>query len=234
MGAGGVMLIFGGLANFTTRKDTTGQTALPEIFKEASGTAVGVLAMLGLVLSATATAASATPATATAPAATAAQTTAAVPDGAVQVGMRVTGFNAEVARANGYIVKTDAQGRQYSVKPGAAGERAAIPVIWGNCGMSWVYYNAIGNSSATINTGFSLYWPAVSYWWFVRINDAGGQNNHIWAGGLNRLYGWSAFKTVPGLSHGLSVATVSTASSAILADGRVCTSGGPSDLDNVY
>jgi hypothetical protein len=189
--------------------------------------------MLGLLLSATATGASAAPPTAATQPAAVAQATAVPPKGAVLVGMKVTGFNAEVARANGYIVKTDAQGQQYSVKPGVAEERA-IPVIWGNCGMSWIYYNAIGNSSASINTGFSLYWPAVSYWWFVRINDAGGQNNHIWAGGLNRLYGWSAYKNVPGLSHGLSVATVSTASSAILADGRVCTSGGPSDLDNVY
>jgi hypothetical protein len=148
--------------------------------------------------------------------------------------MHIVRFDPAVAAANGYTIKTDAKGQQYSVKNGSSEVATPSNTVYGNCGASWVYYNAIGNSSATISTGFALYYPAVSYWWFVRINDAGGQNNHIWAGGLNSLFGWSAFKTVPGLSHGLSVATVSTASSAILANGGVCTSGGPSDIDYVY
>jgi hypothetical protein len=41
MGAGGVMLVFGGLAHFGTRKDENDHSILPEIFQEAEGQTAG-------------------------------------------------------------------------------------------------------------------------------------------------------------------------------------------------
>jgi hypothetical protein len=151
--------------------------------------------------------------------------------------MHIVRFDAKVAAAHGYEIRIGENGRQYSVKVGtAAGAGTVSPAnqVDGNCGSSYVYYTARGNSSASISTGFNLFYPADSYWWFVRINDAGGQNNHIYAGGLGGSYGWSVFDVVGGLSHGYSQATVSTASSALLVNGGVCTSGGPWDYDYVY
>jgi hypothetical protein len=45
----------------------------------------------------------------------------ATPDGIrVTVPMTITGYNAAVAKAHGYVIRTDAEGRQYSVKAGAS------------------------------------------------------------------------------------------------------------------
>jgi hypothetical protein len=193
--------------------------------------ALAVCATLAVAVSLSGSAAFASPATASSP---------AKPANAVKVAMHIVGFDASVAAANGYTIKTDANGKQRSIKNDASTNAVESNVVTpdnqidGNCGSSWIYYNAIGNSSASISTGFALFFPATSYWWFVRINDAGGQNNHVWAGGLANLFGWSVYQQVGGLSHGLSVATVSVQSSAVLANGGVCKSGGPTDLDNVY
>src|ERR1700754_2965341 len=59
----------------------------------------------------------------------------ATPDGArVTVPMTITGFDATVAKAHGYTIRTNAQGQQYSVKSGAAAAVSPNGVIDGNCG----------------------------------------------------------------------------------------------------
>ena len=152
--------------------------------------------------------------------------------------MRIVGFDRKVAEAHGFEIRTAPDGREYSVKKGAAAVAAedvsAQTVVYGNCGSSWLYYNAIGNSSNKIETGFQLNQAATSYWWLVVMTDGGGQSNRTWAGGLLLRTRWGVTSTVTGMTHGFSDAYVSTASSAILWNGGVCTSGGPSDFTWTY
>jgi hypothetical protein len=154
-----------------------------------------------------------------------------------RVGMHIVGFNKAVAAAHGYEIKTAADGRQYSVKKGAvtaAGDVSTENIVYGNCGSSWLYYNAIGNSSNKIETGFQLNQAATSYWWLVVMIDGGGQSSRNWAGGLLLRTRWGVTSTATGMTHGFSDAYVSTGSSAILWNGGVCTSGGPSDFTWTY
>lgn len=158
----------------------------------------------------------------------------------VTIPMEVTGFDKAVAAEHGYEILADEQGIQYSAKIGAtrrgAAEEAVAPAnrIGGNCGYSWLYYDAIGHSAAQINTGFQLKWPAVSYYWKVNLRDAGGSSSQTWGGGLFFRSRWGTSKEVTHMTHGHSEARVSKASSVILSNGAVCTSGGPWDSTNVY
>lgn len=153
--------------------------------------------------------------------------------------MQITGFDKSVAAEHGYEIKTGPDGKEYSLKIGATrgqAPNAVTPenVVSGNCGSSWLWYDAIGGSAAQINTGFNLTQPATSYWWLVTIDDGGGHSAQTWSGGLFFRNRWGVTRTVRNMTHGASGAKVSTASSAILWDGAVCTSGGPADFTWVY
>ncbi len=170
---------------------------------------------------------------------TAGQDEAASQAKSVSVPMHVADFDEKVAAENGYEIRTGADGKRYSVKkegPEQAADGAVSPqgVITGNCGYSWLYYDAIGDSRVQIKTGFHVDRPAVSYWWLVLTKDDGGQTKQNWAGGLAFRTQWGVKRTLKNMTHGLSQAYVSTSSSALLADGSVCTSGGPSDVTWVY
>ena len=63
----------------------------------------------------------------------------ASPDGTrVTVPMTITGFNAAVAKAHGYVIRTDAQGREYSVKAGTPDAVSPDNTVYGNCGSSYI------------------------------------------------------------------------------------------------
>ncbi|HEX6526108.1 MAG TPA: hypothetical protein VF070_39770 [Streptosporangiaceae bacterium] len=81
-----------------------------------------------------------------------------VPRGVVVIPMHIIGFNAAVAKAHGYVIRTDSHGRQYSVKAGApAGVRPDDnPVIDGNCGYSFMWYSARGNHTVFVSTGCAI------------------------------------------------------------------------------
>src|ERR1700760_546612 len=81
----------------------------------------------------------------------------------VTVPMTITGFDATVAKAHGYTIRTNAQGQQYSVKSGAAAAVSPNGVIDGNCGTSYIYEYAVGNHAVDIQTGFNIDAPAVAY-----------------------------------------------------------------------
>jgi hypothetical protein len=149
----------------------------------------------------------------------------------VVIPMHIIGFNPAVAKAHGYVIRTDSQGRQYSVKAGApAGVRPDDnPVIDGNCGYSFLWYSARGNHTVFVSTGFGLNQIAVSYWWKYFMRDPGGTSSHIHAGALEYLSSWSTGDTWGGMTPGPSEAWVDTGSDALLVSGGVCSSGGPSD-----
>src|SRR5580704_10981411 len=85
----------------------------------------------------------------------------------IKVGMHIVGFNAAVAKAHGYEIRTNARGMQYSVKIGSKESPDSDPVVYGRCGDSYIYYNWIGYRSgsphygASTFTGYDVIAPAV-------------------------------------------------------------------------
>ena len=159
----------------------------------------------------------------------------ASPDGTrVTVPMTIVGFNAAVAKAHGYVIRTDAQGRQYSVKAGAPNVVSPDNTVYGNCGSSYLYEYAIGLDQVDIKTGFTVNTPAVAYWWEYSMRDGGGTSSHTRAGGLAARPGWDDKERWGALTRGPARAWVVSGSDAILVNGDVCTSGGPSDSTTIY
>ena len=150
--------------------------------------------------------------------------------------MRITGFDRAVAEQHGFEIRTTADGREYSVKKGTARNAGVSTdnVVYGNCGSSYLWYDAIGGSANQIRTGFTVNQAATSYWWLVVMRDDGGQSSRNWAGGLLLRTSWGVTSIARNMTHGFSDAYVSTGSSAILWNGAVCTSGGPSDFTWTY
>ena len=159
----------------------------------------------------------------------------ASPDGTrVTAPMTIIGFNAAVAKAHGYVIRTDAQGRQYSVKAGAPNVVSPDNTVYGNCGSSYLYEYAIGLDQVDIQTGFNVNTPAVAYWWEYSMRDGGGTSSHTRAGGLAARRSWGDDERWGALTRGPASAWVDSGSDAILENGDVCTSGGPSDSTTIY
>jgi hypothetical protein len=167
-----------------------------------------------------------------APAHAQAASSAAVRVVKVTVPMKIVGFDAAVAKAHGYVIRTDAQGRQYSVKAGAA----AIPGnrVYGNCGDSWLYEIAVGNHAVDIRTGFDVNTPAVAFYWKYWMHDRGGTSSHDDGGGLAFRNTWEADDRWGALTPGPANAWVDSGSDAILDDGSVCVTAGPADSTTIY
>jgi hypothetical protein len=166
--------------------------------------------------------------------------TAAVPHVVkVTVPMKIAGFDAAVAQAHGYVIRTDARGRQYSVQAGAAAAASPAAVtpdnaIGGNCGSSHLYEYAVGNHAVDIQTGFNVNTPAVAYWWKYWMRDPGGTSSHTFGGGLARRTSWADDSRWGALTPGPASAWVDTGSDALLENGDVCTSAGPSSSATIY
>ncbi|MDQ2738465.1 MAG: hypothetical protein M3Y35_07605 [Actinomycetota bacterium] len=72
--------------------------------------------------------------------------------------MHVGGFDAAIARKNGYVVKTDSEGRQYSVKAGVRSSTVHPDgSVTSNCGTSYVNEYAIRNRAVELYTGYGVY-----------------------------------------------------------------------------
>lgn len=155
----------------------------------------------------------------------------------VTVPMKIVGFDAAVAKAHGYAIRTDAQGRQYSVKAGAAANAAPDDRVYGNCGDSWLYEFAVGNHAVDLETGFDVNTPAVAYWWRYWMHDLGGTTSHTYAGGLDFRNTWDngpAGQRWGALTPGPANAWVDSGSDAILDNGDVCATAGPADSTTIY
>ncbi|HEY9673814.1 MAG TPA: hypothetical protein V6D11_20400 [Waterburya sp.] len=156
--------------------------------------------------------------------------------------MYVERFDAKVAASNGYEIKTLSDGRQYSVlknpstsQPSASnGVVTASNVVKGNCGESWIYFNAIGNLQGSLSTGFRVKAPAISYGWRVDVTDQVGVGTLRWGGLLFRS-AWQGTKRTQSGAKGYAIAKVNPSGSyALLSDGSICVSGGPSASTRYY
>jgi hypothetical protein len=120
------------------------------------------------------------------------------------------------------------------VRAGTSDAVSPDNVIDGNCGSSYLYEYAVGNHAVDIQTGFNITTPAVAYWWKYWMHDGGGTSSHTHGGGLALRTSWSDDERWGALTPGPASAWVDTGSDAILDDGGVCTSGGPSASTTIY
>jgi hypothetical protein len=155
---------------------------------------------------------------------------ATAPVTTVTTDMHVIGFDAAVAAAHGYEIRTGADGRQYSVKKESAdGTVNPLNVVSGNCGISYVYEYGIGNRAIELYTGYSVIRDVVRWHWQVRLDDRGGSSYRNYAGGVN-LGIWQVDQVIGGLTRGGARATVMSGQSyTVLDTGAVCVSGAPFD-----
>lgn len=169
-------------------------------------------------------------------ASTADATTAQEPTGRiVYFKMHSVGFDARVAAAHGYEVRTGANGKQYSVPKGASASATPFNNVTGDCGESWVFESGIGNSSVQLDTGYAVYTNVVSRQWRVILDDNGGESTKNYSGGATGAY-WAVLPIIRGLTKGPGYAHIRSNGSnfAILTDGNVCYSGGPSASTTIY
>lgn len=163
----------------------------------------------------------------------------AVPVGHVlRAGMVVVRFDRAVADANGYEIRVDKVGREYSVRKGSPPSDVAPagdPVKDGACGVSFIWFDATGGRHASIDTGFGVNGSAIRYSWHVSIFDGIGSSTRDWGGGLFFRATWEGTSDFASGTTGYAWATVNSATSwAALTDGRVCYSVGPWDDTILY
>ncbi|SDJ83046.1 hypothetical protein SAMN04488074_103321 [Lentzea albidocapillata subsp. violacea] len=148
------------------------------------------------------------------------------------VGMRIGGFDPEVAKANGYEIRTDEQGRQYSVKLGEVGTQSQNGGrLYGDCGNSWVRVNGIGRRVARLETSWDVILPVVAFEWHITVIDTAGVSSQDWGPrpGPGSTH-WQDSRDLPGMAVGTVDAQVTpTASKVQMNNGAWCYSGGPRD-----
>ncbi|WP_406639179.1 hypothetical protein [Amycolatopsis sp. WGS_07] len=150
--------------------------------------------------------------------------------------MTVARFDATVAAAHGYEIRTNPDGTQYSVRKGAQAGLPPANVVTGDCGRSWVWEDGIGHLRVRLSTGFFVRLPTVSRSWDVTLDDNGGESTQPFSSGFPSDRFWNEDRTVPGLTAGPGYAVVrgGGANFAILVDGAVCYSGGPSASTTIF
>lgn len=147
--------------------------------------------------------------------------------------MHVGGFNAAVAEAHGYEIRTAPSGEQYSVEKGSPPDAKPAGEVGGSCGRSWVYETAQGNRTVWLETGYQVISGTNAHSWSVRLRDPGGSSTVGYPSHGTNGY-WVSNRYVGGLTPGDASATVTVGSWAELWDGRVCYSGGPSATTRIY
>ena len=144
--------------------------------------------------------------------------------------MHVVGFDAAIAKAHGYTVRTSTRGQQYVAKAGSAAVTPANTVE-GPCGDSWITYTAIGGRQAVVGTGYTInpdFGVPLGGIWHVAVVDNAGTGivtSYPTSGSL----AWSTTYVTRHSVTGYSYASVVPSSSWVLTDeGFTCHSGGPS------
>ncbi|AOR29738.1 hypothetical protein BFF78_00295 [Streptomyces fodineus] len=160
------------------------------------------------------------------------------PKGAKVVKMRVTGVNANLAKAHGFKVVTAPDGSQHAVStpkainPDGSPYRAKVhpdDVVEGDCGDSYIWIHPVGGYNMEIQTGFDLDEDAVAYHWQASRSDDYGSDTYSWGGGLAFDSSWEGEWDANAGGPGWETAGVSPSSDALLWDGDICSSGGPTD-----
>lgn len=145
----------------------------------------------------------------------------------VSVPMTVVGFDPEVAAANGYPTTPP------PVEP-SDGEVSIQGSVFGNCGFSYVELYDAGVRRYRMDTGFGLNSSAVSYDWSVRVTAPGYDRTWNYGGGLWFRSTWTnadAYDTIP---RGAWTSAIVTRGEATLANGQICRTGQPTDLQAIY
>jgi hypothetical protein len=199
-----------------------------EAFMSKIARVYAVFAGVAVILGMTAAAANAT---AKPNPASAVQKGAVTPSGHLYVTtMHIVGFDSAVARAHGYKIITR-HGVKMSV-PVAHPDLNLGPdnTVTGNCGKSWIYLSP-GTLKFYYYTGFVVNSPANTYHWTVHLYGPNyWEQNRTWSGGMSGTK-WrapaSGDYTVDVDDTGYYRGEVDKASYAILDNGSVCHSGGP-------
>jgi hypothetical protein len=136
--------------------------------------------------------------------------------------MQVTRFDADVAAAHGYEIKTLPDGTRATVKQGDA---TPSNTVNGDCGSSYLYLDPRPHGYA-VRTGFHVIHRAVSYSWAVDVYGPTGKR-FTWGGGLRFRNDWSGTASSGAVRAGEYFGLASSPTYAILWDGSICTSGHP-------
>lgn len=173
------------------------------------------------------------------------------------VPLSITGFDASIAASNGYELRLNDAGQHVVVKAGeatstgtvvpeavlngtaklsplAAGAVSPMGTVTGNCGSSSVFLTNPSILKYHVDTGFYVVTPAISYSWAVQVTGPGYLKNHTWGGGLLFRSTWTGTADA-NISQNQAGAFYAYASgSATLANGIICQSLHPTDLEYIY
>ena len=159
----------------------------------------------------------------------------------IKAGMHIVGFDAAVAKAHGYQIRTNAQGLQYSAKIGSVASPDSDPVKFGACGDSYIYYNAIGHRSvnpryiASTFTGYDVTAPVVEGTWQATYHDNAGSGTVTDYSATNGTPYWSTEYDTLHSTSGYSWGEVDPNRAFVVLDnGGLCYSGGPWDSTTLY
>lgn len=146
------------------------------------------------------------------------------------------GYDASVAKANGFRIVTAKNGTQTSVPVTRAAKLAAKSfvapksgastnaVVPGTCGTSFLTAAKLSNDNLAINTGYSVGFPVLEKHWSV--NAVGFVTGHSFAfSTAGTAASWSAQAAATVVGPG--VAIVPLTSIVIGANGKICHSNGP-------
>ena len=107
--------------------------------------------------------------------------------------------------------------------------------VFGNCGFSYVDLYDVGPRRYRMDTGFGLNFAAVKYKWSVRITAPSYTRTWNYGGLLLFRTTWTnspdAYDTIPFAAYASAFVVTGTAT---LANGVVCASGQPTDLEAIY
>lgn len=152
--------------------------------------------------------------------------------------MRIAYFDREIARQNGYEIRTDELGEEYSVPidPKLLLDKSTNGARRnGGCGSSWVKVNGTGNRGIRLETSFNVIATVVAFEWHISLIDWGGVSTQNWGPRPGPFSSnWSSKRDLPNMTRGPVSAMVLPNSIVFLANGGVCRSLSPQDFGNIY
>lgn len=169
-----------------------------------------------------------------------------------QVGMYVVGFDAAVAKANGYQIVTYPNGDQQSVPIDPQSTQPKSPIlhpqssestaqpsqqarpavantdyneVWGNCGRAWIRVTQTGTNQVAVASGFSNTPATAFFWsWDVSLSDQNGTSHQTYSGAI---FDDKASRVWTNLTQYGYTYDYVYAGGATLIDGTICLAGQP-------